>query len=479
MVLVVYNTLSRSKEEFVPLHDKKVSMFVCGQTVYDDAHLGHAKNYITFAIVSRWLRKLGYQVKYVQNITDVEDKIIARAKERGISAKELAELYEKRFLEDMTDLGIKGDVDVYMRSHDYIEDMRKQMQQLLDKGYAYVIEGDVYYDVSKFKDYTKLSGMKLDELSKHRIESREGKINVYDFSLWKAAKEGEPSWEIKVKYNGNEVALVGRPGWHIEDTAMTYNVFGPQYDLHGGAAELIFPHHTNEIAQAEAASGKTPLVKYWMHDGTMNMKGVKMSKSLRNFIKIREFLKNYEAEVLSLLVVSTHYRKEIEYTDELAKESEKRLRYLYAAFGIFYGMHEAERTDSDGEVNAAIDALAERFTSAMNADFDTPLALMSLTQTINMLRGFASEHESVGKAAKGNAVKVILELAHALNLLGGDRYKETISEDARKLVARREQLRKGKKFDEADVIRGELRDKHGVVVEDTEYGTVWYTADGN
>ena len=320
--------------------------------------------------------------------------------------------------------------------------------------------------------------MKIDELKKHRIEPREGKMNVYDFSLWKAAKEGEPSWNIHVKYDGNDVALVGRPGWHIEDTAMTYAVFGPQYDLHGGASELIFPHHTNEIAQAEAASGKSPMVKYWMHVGTMNMKGVKMSKSLRNFIKIRTFLEQYQAEVLCLLILSTHYKKEIEYADELAKETEKRLRYLYAAFGIFYSMREAEQTNYDGEVNAAIDALTDKFTSAMNADFDTPLALMVLTQTINLLRGFASEHESVGRAAKLKAVNAVLEFAHTLNLLGSDKYKEKISEEAKTLVAKREQLRKEKKFNEADVIRSELKDKHDVVVEDTEYGTIWYIADG-
>jgi cysteinyl-tRNA synthetase len=209
----------------------------------------------------------------------------------------------------------------------------------------------------------------------------------------------------------------------------------------------------------------------------MNMKGVKMSKSLKNFIKVREFLETYEAEVLKLLVVSTHYRKEIEYVDELAKEAEKRIRYLHAAFGIFYSMREVEHTDRDGEVNDAIDTLTEKFTTAMNNDFDTPLALMTIAQTINLLRGFASKHDSVGRAAKENAVKTILELAHILCLLDSGRYKEKIPEEAKKLVARREQLRKEKKFDEADVIRKELKDKHGVVVEDTEYGTVWYTAD--
>jgi cysteinyl-tRNA synthetase len=472
--LVVYNTLSRSEEEFKPINEGKVNMFVCGQTVYDDAHLGHAKNYINFSTISRWLRRLGYKVTYAQNITDVDDKIIARAKERGIEPKELSGLYEKRFLEDMESLGIKKDVDMYPRSHDYIDTIKTQIQLLIDRGYAYVIEGDIYYDVSKFKDYTKLSRMKIDELGKHRIEPREGKRNPYDFSLWKVAKEGEPRWEIRLNYEGKEIIVAGRPGWHIEDTAMTYAIFGPQYDLHGGASELIFPHHTNEVAQAEAAFGKVPFVKYWMHAGTLNMTGVKMSKSLKNFIKIREFLETHNAEVLKVLICSTHYRKEIEYSDELTKESEKRLRYLYAAFGIFYNMKEEERTEWDGEVNSAVDLLTSGFSSAMNSDFNTPLALTLLTQTINLLRGLAGKHETIGKEAKKNAVIAITGLSKVLGLLESDRYKEKISDEVKALVKKRELLRGEKKFEEADKIRQELNETHGIVIEDTEYGMVWY-----
>jgi cysteinyl-tRNA synthetase len=473
-MLVIYNTLSRKEEVFIPLSEGKVNMFVCGLTVYDDAHLGHAKNFINFSTVSRWLRRIGYKVTYAQNITDVDDKIISRAKERGIEPKELALLYEKRFLEDMERLGINNDVDMYPRSHDYIDTIRKQIQLLIDKGYAYVIEGDIYYDVSKFSDYTKLSGMKLDELGKHRIEPREGKKNPYDFSLWKAAKEGDPSWDILLNYEGKNITLTGRPGWHIEDTAMTYAIFGPQYDLHGGASELIFPHHTNEVAQAEAAFGKVPFVRYWMHAGTLNMKGIKMSKSLKNFIKIREFLEIYDAEVLKLLICSTHYRKEVEYVEELAKESDKRLRYLYAAFGIFYNMNEVERTEWDGEVNSTIDALRLEFVQAMNSDFNTPLALTRLTQTINLLRGIAGAHETLGRDAKANAVKTILELANVLGLLEKDKYKEKIPEEAKALVKKRQQLRNEKRFEESDKIRMELKDKHSIIIEDTEYGTVWY-----
>lgn len=470
----IYNTLTRREENFSPIERGKVNMFVCGQTVYDDAHLGHAKSYINFAVIARWLRKSGYDVKYVQNITDIEDKIIARAREQGVEARELASRYEKRFMEDMQALGIKKDVDMYPKSHDYIKAMREQIQLLLDKGYAYIIGGDIYYNVDKFADYTKLSGMKIDELKKHRIEPREGKTNQYDFSLWKAAKEGEPSWEITVSYQGKEVKLIGRPGWHIEDTAMTYEIFGPQYDLHGGGSDLIFPHHTNEIAQAEAAFGKRPFVKYWLHAGVLNMKGVKMSKSIRNFITIREFLEMYQPEVLKLLICSTHYRKDIDYAEELAKEAQKRLRYLYVAFGIFYNMSEVKNTNRDNEIEELDKSLKAEFAAAMDSDFNTPLALTKLTRAINALRNFAANQESVGKETKSRAVENVVELANVLGLFESGAYKEKISKEAKDLVMKRERLRNEKKFDEADKIRQELREKHGIAIEDTEYGTAWY-----
>jgi cysteinyl-tRNA synthetase len=241
-------------------------------------------------------------------------------------------------MEDMEAIGVRKGVDDYPRSHDFIDVIREQIQMLADRGLAYNLDGDVYYDVSKFPDYTKLSGMDIKELEKHRIEPREGKRNSYDFALWKGSKPGEPSWDIKVMFDGKETALRGRPGWHIEDTAITYAIFGKRYDIHGGAAELIFPHHTNEIAQAEAAFGVRPFVKYWLHAGIMLIKGEKMSKSLKNFIRIRDLLKTYDAEALRLLVCSTHYRKDMAYTEELMRNATSRLRYAYASFSIFYNM---------------------------------------------------------------------------------------------------------------------------------------------
>ena len=473
MPLFVYNTLSRSKEEFTPISDKKVNMFVCGQTVYDDAHLGHARTYMFFDVVARWLRHLGYEVRYVQNITDIDDKIINRAKEAGKDPIELARYYEARFLEDMDAIGVRGNVSEYLRSHDYIDAIRSQIQLLLDKGYAYAIGDDIYYNVAKFSGYTKLSGAKLDELEKHRIEPNPNKVNAYDFSLWKAAKPGEPAWKIKLKTDGKEKEFSGRPGWHIEDTAMTYTVFGPQYDLHGGGTDLIFPHHTNEIAQAEAAFGKKPFVRYWMHMEVLNMKGVKMSKSLRNFITIRELLKSYDAEALRLLVLSTHYRKGMDYTEALMKDAAKRLSYMYIALGMFYNMKSGKSTDDDA-INGMVSELDKNFTDAVNDDFNTPLAQSVLMKAINQLRNFAEAHVSIGADAKEKAMKTVLELSSTLGILGKGTYKESIPDAANRLIKERDNLRERDKFEDADRIRTELREKHGISLEDTEYGTIWY-----
>ena len=245
MVLRIFNTMTKKKEVFRPLGGgRKVTMFVCGQTVYDDAHLGHAKNYVNFDVIVRFLRHSGYEVNYVQNITDVDDKIIERASEQVKDPMKLAEHFTKRFFEDMQNLNVKQSVSKYPKSTDYMRQIIDQIETLLKKGYAYTVDGDVYFDVKKFKDYTKLSRMKLEDLEKHRIEPDWRKRNSYDFSLWKSAKGGEIAWDSPWGR--------GRPGWHIEDTSMTVAIFGPQYDIHGGANELIFPHHTNEIAQAEA-----------------------------------------------------------------------------------------------------------------------------------------------------------------------------------------------------------------------------------
>lgn len=450
-------------------------MFVCGQTVYDDAHLGHAKTYINFDNVVRWLRYLDYKVKYVQNITDVDDKIIARARESNVDPAQLAHHFEQRFFEDMKALDVKQNVDMYPRSSEYMKTIEEQVQMLFDNGYAYYLDGDVYYDVSKFADYNKLSGMKITELEKHRIEPKEGKRHVYDFALWKAAKPGEPKWDIYLKMDGDKTKLSGRPGWHIEDTAMTYAIFGAQYDVHGGASELIFPHHTNEIAQAEAATGKRPFVKYWLHGGVLNIRGAKMSKSLKNFIKIREVLGHYDSEVLRLFFASTHYRKEINYTGELLAEAEKRLSYLYQSLGAFYNMGETVGEQKDEtELAARLGGHKKHFEEAMNDDFNTPLALQNLVYMLNEVKNYAGAHERIRRKSKEEAMSGILKLAATMGLLEKKTYKEKVPKEVEELIKKREELRKKKMYKEADEIRSKLMEEHNVILEDTVYGVVWY-----
>ncbi|MDE1810932.1 MAG: cysteine--tRNA ligase [Candidatus Micrarchaeota archaeon] len=474
MSLAVYNTLTRSKESFAPMKQGKVNMFVCGQTVYDDAHLGHAKTYISFDIVARWLRHLGYGLAYIQNITDIDDKIIKRAQERKVDPLHLAREYEARFMDDMEKIGVRQGVTKYPRSYDYIDQIRGQIQALIDNNLAYHLDGDVYFDVARFPNYTKLSGMNIDELEKHRVEPKEGKRHVYDFALWKAAKEGEPSWKIKLEYNAEKLELSGRPGWHIEDTAITHAIFGPQYDLHGGASELTFPHHTNEIAQSEGAYGVEPFVKYWLHSGVLNIKGVKMSKSLKNFITIRDVLKEFDPEALRLFFASTHYRKEINYTGELMKTEQKKLGYMYSSFSLVYNMKEVEKSKIDNEVNQLADGLEESFTSAMNDDFNTPLAVSKLIITLNELRRITEESGEIGKFAKEHIISTVLKMANVVGIFGGERYKEKLPSEAYDLIKQREKLRAEKKYDEADGIRLKIKSDFGTIVEDTEYGTLWY-----
>ena len=474
MPMLFYNTLTKKKEEFRPLKSNKVNMFVCGLTVYDDAHMGHAKTFINFDVIARWIRKRGYELNYIQNITDVDDKIIKRAKERKMEPIELARIYEEHFMEDMGRLGVIKNVDGFPRSHDYIEQIRDQIQLLIDRGYAYILESDVYFDVLKFKDYTKLSGIKLEELERHRIEPMEGKLNSYDFSLWKGKKEeGEPSWRIKLKVNGKSVALDGRPGWHIEDTAMAHAFFGPQYDIHGGAVELVFPHHTNEVAQAEAAYGKVPYVKYWLHSGVLNIDGEKMSKSLGNFVKVREVLEKYEPEAVRTMVCSTHYSKDVDYKEETIKEAVRKLGYMYSSLSLIYNASEAATPDLN-DVDEAVEKAADDFNAAMDDDFNAALAMSKLVALVKHVRSASEGGVRLGKKTKKTAIEAILGMGAVFGILQDDRYKRPIDGKAMALIKQRESLRKEKKFTEADRIRDSLKTEHKITIEDTEYGTVWY-----
>ena len=472
MSIKVYNTLSRQIEDFVPMNGNEVKMFVCGQTVYDDAHIGHAKVYINFDVIASWLRRSGFKLKYVQNITDVEDKIIARAAESGTTAEALARHFEERFLDDMSALNVRRNVDAYMRSSDYIDPVRKQIQLLIDNGYAYILDGDIYYDVARFEDYTKLSRMKLDELVKHRIEPREGKRNPYDFALWKASKPGEPSWDIKLTIGGEERKFSGRPGWHIEDTAMTYSVFGPQYDIHGGALELLFPHHSNEIAQAEAAFGKKPFVKYWMHVGVLTVNGVKMSKSLKNFIRIRDVLKDYDPEVLRLIFSMSHYRKDVDFTSDLLGSSRKQLNDMYSSLSVLF--HAAESEESSGAIEKIAQEISAGFGKAMDYDFNTPEAMSHLISGLNHIKKEIKGGVAITSAEKQAVLSSILGMGAVIGIFFKESYRDALPKEPKDLITAREKLREAGDYIRSDRMREELENRYGISIEDTQYGTIWY-----
>lgn len=394
-MLEIYNTISRKKETFkTKNNDKNINLFVCGPTVYDDAHIGHGRTYISFDMIKRYLEFIGYAVFYIENITDIDDKIIARAKEMEIDPEDLARDYEEKFKEDMEKLNVNS-VNLYPRATYHLNEIFNQIETLLDKGYAYETETGVYFETSKFNDFGKLSNRNLDKLDSHRITVDKTKKNPKDFALWKKTNEF-PFYESEW---GN-----GRPGWHIEDTAITEKYFGPQYDIHGGGLDLIFPHHDAEIAQMEAISGKKPMVNYWMHTGFLNVDGVKMSKSLGNFITIRDLLNEWNPMVYRLFVLSTHYRSPIDFSSKSLNQAsknfdrlEKTADNLIDTLNYLENFETLENLENSkgSEINnnpreyKFIDQLnsnKKEFFSHMSDDFNTPRALgviLSFTKVIN------------------------------------------------------------------------------------------------
>ncbi|MEE9163701.1 MAG: cysteine--tRNA ligase, partial [Thermoplasmata archaeon] len=332
MALQIYNTLSRTKEAFVPLRDARVNMFVCGITPYDHTHVGHARTYVTFDVVARYLRHRGYSVFYVQNVTDVDDRIVTRSAESGTSWDELGNTFLEDYLETMRRLGVTS-VNLYARATEYIPEIIEQVSGLVEKGFAYQVDGDVFYEVNRYPSWGQLSRVKQEKLrAGARVEVDERKRDPRDFSLWKAKKPGEPTWESPWG--------PGRPGWHIEDTAITITHFGPQYDIHGAATDLIFPHHEAEIAQAESFTGVTPFVKYWMHGGFVVTKGERMGKSLGNIVPVQDALDRVEPEVLRFFLVNTQYRGPIDFTFEALDEAQSAYARLTEALGRARGERE-------------------------------------------------------------------------------------------------------------------------------------------
>ncbi|OYT62370.1 MAG: cysteine--tRNA ligase [Thermofilum sp. ex4484_15] len=465
MPLVVFNTLSGMKEEFKPLRDNEVRIYVCGPTVYDYSHIGHARTYIVFDVIVRYLRYKGYKVKYIVNITDIEDKIIRRAKELGITPLELARKFEKEFFKDIERLGLVK-ADRYPRATEHIRDMIKVIEALMRKGYAYRVGNDVYFDVSKLKDYGKLSRQKVNSLKAGaRVEIRRGKKSPLDFALWRGVSKDEPGWDSPWGK--------GRPGWHIECTVMAIKHLGEQIDLHGGGEDLIFPHHENEIAQSEAYSGKKPFAKYWLHTGLLMVKGEKMSKSLRNIISIREFIDKYGADTLRLLVLSSHYRSPIEFSEDKALQAKRSLIKLYGILERARLMVKfKEKGGKIEEVRERAKEFRREFEEAMNDDFNTPKALAALFR-------FSSYLESlIDKGYSGESIRVAYEtVVWALKLLGFKMKYAKLSEERLAsllplLIEIRGELRRRRVWDLADRIRDKLGEM-GIALEDREDGTVW------
>ncbi len=460
MMLKIYNSLTKQKETFTPLKAGHVGLYVCGVTVYDHCHIGHARTYLAFDVVVRFLRWQGYHVHYVRNITDVDDKIIRRAQENDESIEALVERFTHIMHEEFSRLGTVPP-DEEPRAIQSIPDMLAMIGELLDKGFAYVADnGDVYYAVSQFADYGKLSGQHIEQLrSGERVDVNPDKRDPLDFVLWKAAKPGEPAWESPW---GS-----GRPGWHIECSAMTKRCLGSQFDIHAGGSDLRFPHHENEIAQSEAANGCT-FANYWMHSGMVRVNADKMSKSLGNFFVIRDVLLEYPAEAVRYFLISAHYRSELNYSDDNLRMAKASLSKLYLALRGLPVLEAAE-----GIANAH----EESFVAAMQDDFNTPEALavlFDLARQVNRLR-----ETDVAQAAQH--AYHLKRLAGVLGLLQQDPDAFLASEatgdsdqDAQidALLAARAAARAARDWSEADRIRDEL-DALGVIIEDSAAGTTW------
>jgi cysteinyl-tRNA synthetase len=491
MPLKVYNTLSGGKEEFVPLSPGKVGMYVCGVTVYDFSHIGHARANVVFDVISRYLRYLGYDVTYVRNYTDIDDKIINRANGEGVPFNEISERFIREFDRDMGELGL--DVpEIQPKATEHIVDIISIISKLMEKGYAYQAGGDVYYCVEKFADYLKLSKRNLDEMQAGaRIEVDQRKRHPMDFALWKESKPEEPFWDSPWGK--------GRPGWHIECSAMSMKYLGETFDIHGGGKDLIFPHHENEIAQSEAATGR-PFARYWLHNGFVNINAEKMSKSLGNFFTIREVLEKYDREVLRFFLISAHYRSPLDFSDQNLNEAEAGMERIYSALaGV-----EVTIGKGDGDLNAVVDknmlnsaelelsekcdSIMERFEEAMNDDFNTALAIANLFDLVRSVNRAISEEGGTSPAGRALFSGVRARMKDIGGVLGlfqsePDDYlarikskklsgSEMSEEEIERLILERTAARKSKDFKRSDEIRDYLSERNIQLLDGPE-GTTW------
>ena len=458
----VYNTLTNRKEEFVPIEPGKVRMYVCGPTVYNYFHIGNARPFVVFDTLRRYFKYRGYEVKFVQNFTDVDDKIINRAKEEGISAPEVSEKYIKEYFNDAEALNVLK-ADVHPKVSEHIPEIIEFVQTLIDKGYAYEADGDVYYSTRKFPEYGKLSGQNIDDLeSGARIAIGEVKEDPLDFALWKARKEeSEIAWESPWG--------MGRPGWHIECSTMAKKHLGNTIDIHGGGQDLTFPHHENEIAQSEACNG-VPFAHYWMHNGYINVDGKKMSKSLNNFFTVRDIRENYSGDVIRFFLLSGHYRSPINFSDVLMEQSKQGYERIATAIETleFLKANGTEEPMADEAAKiASLDQYRVKFIEVMDDDLNTAdgiAAIFELVSEINL-----AVKDGASKSYAAEALKRIKELTDVLGLFGGEDEEEGLGDDIQALIDERQAARKEKNWARADEIRDQLA-AMGITLKDTPQG---------
>lgn len=457
--MLLYDTLAHKKKPLKPRSAHAIEIFVCGPTVYDYSHIGHARTYIAFDAFVKFLRSKDYAVRYVQNITDIDDKIIERASALGQDARELARRYEDAYYEDMKALGVDS-VDEYARATDYIQEIANQTERLIAKGYAYEVDGEgIYYDISKFPEYGKLSkrtvGQAEDAVS--RIDDSIKKRNRGDFAIWKISKPKEPRWQSPWGE--------GRPGWHIEDTAITEKHFGPQYDIHGGARDLVFPHHEAEIAQMEAVSGRAPLVRHWMHTGFLTIGGEKMSKSLGNFVSIRNLLEDHSKEAFRLFILSSHYRSPIDYQKSAiaqAEENVKRLREFRDRL--------AKYKSESGNTRSGL-AQGKKFVHTFDAeledDFNTPRAFAALFDFVREVHSLLDRHKLNARDI-ADALQFLRKINSIFDIIPQE-LCDVIPRDVSDLAEAREKLRHEEKWEQADEVRLKI-EKMGYKIEDARDG---------
>ena len=466
----IFNTLTRQKEEFVPLEEGKVKMYVCGPTVYNLIHIGNARPMIIFDTVRRYMEYKGYEVNYVSNFTDVDDKIIAKANEEGVTAKEISERYIAECKKDMAGMNVKPATKHPLATEE-ICGMVEMISELIDKGYAYEKNGTVYFSTRKFKDYGKLSHKNLDDLRSGGrsllVSGEDEKEDPLDFVLWKPKKEGEPFWESPWSD--------GRPGWHIECSVMSRKYLGEQIDIHAGGEDLIFPHHENEIAQSEAANGKE-FARYWMHNAFLNIDNRKMSKSLGNFRTVREISEQYDLQVLRFFMLSAHYRSPLNFSAELMEASKNGLERILNATDnlkhLIASVAAEEMSAEEKEAFSKTDAYVEEFEKAMDDDFNTADAIAAIFELVKYANTTATAESS--KEYLRGLLDRIVKLGDVLGLIL-DKKEELLDADIEKLIEERQAARKAKDFARADAIRDELLEK-GIILKDTREGVQWKKA---